>query len=85
MSILPCLCLEVKEISAKSVAFRDGHAHPIYVAFRDNTAWPGRRNALHFNTSSWRRNCNLLAGRFGGVAHVTPMCDVQTGIDEFIS
>jgi hypothetical protein len=37
MGILSCLCLEVKEICAKSVAFRDGPAHPIYVAFRDNT------------------------------------------------
>jgi hypothetical protein len=37
-----------------------------------------------FNTSFRRRNCNLLAGRFGGVAHVTPMRDVQTGIDEFM-
>jgi hypothetical protein len=37
MGILSCLCLEVKEIRAKSGAFRDGPAHPSYVVFRDNT------------------------------------------------
>ena len=35
MNILSCLCLEVKEIGAKSVAFRDAHAHRIYAAFLD--------------------------------------------------
>jgi hypothetical protein len=37
MCILSCLCLEVKEISARSVAFRDALAHRIYVAFWDIT------------------------------------------------
>jgi hypothetical protein len=37
-----------------------------------------------FNTSFRRRNCTSFAGRFGGVAHVTPMRDIRTGVDKFI-
>jgi len=73
MNILSCLSLEVKEIGAENVAFWDAPAHRIYVAFWDKTHGPNRRNALHSTLSFRRRNCTSLAGRFGGVAHVTPM------------
>jgi len=83
MGILSSLCLEVKENSAKNVAFRDAPAHRNYVAFRD-TPMTKAAKCHTFNTSSRRRNCISLAGRFGGTAHVTPMRDVQTGVDEFM-
>lgn len=47
MNIFPCLSLEVKEFSAKCVAFRDAPAHLIHGAFRDIALRPKLRNALH--------------------------------------
>jgi hypothetical protein len=52
MSILSRLCIEVKEICSKSVAFRDAPAHRIYVAFRDN-AHNGTGEMLYIQHSSF--------------------------------
>jgi hypothetical protein len=91
MSILSRLWLKVKEISAKSGAFRGAPAHRIYVAFWDMSHAQNQRNALQLTPSLRRRNCLLLVGRSGGVAHVTPAqgiwahivscCHLDAGLD----
>jgi hypothetical protein len=53
----------------------------ICVAILDIALRPKRRNALHSTPELRRRNCAISAGRFGGVAQITPMRGVQTGID----
>jgi len=65
MIILSRLCIEVKEIGSKSVAFRDSPAHWIYVAFRDIASRPNRRTALHSTLSIRRRSCVSLAQKHG--------------------
>jgi len=65
MSILSSLCIEVKEIGSKSVAFRDSPARRIYMAFRDIASRPSRRTTIHSTLSIRRRSCISLARKYG--------------------